>query len=175
MRMKVVAVSLVALCAASCSPYSNPPTGGTMGPEPSLPPAEAAPSSAPGMTVEGARALASGHSFLRPASSDSYEILYFDPGGKASLLRGEQLQIVHGRWSAEMAPVGSSPTPVAAICLTLGASGASRRCLDPALLSASNTERQKGDVLGIGTWTTVPESLPRERAPLAELRERIRS
>ncbi|HMO30415.1 hypothetical protein [Enterovirga sp.] len=168
--MKVVAVCLVALCAASCSPSGSPPAGGAVGPEPSAPPAaQAAPS---GMTVEEARALASGYSFLRPAASDSYEVLYFDPGGKASLLRGELLQIVHGRWSAEMAPVGSSPTPVAAICLTLGAN---RRCLDPTLLSAANTERQKGDVLGIGTWTTVPESLPRERAPLAELRDRIRS
>ncbi|TDR94771.1 hypothetical protein [Enterovirga rhinocerotis] len=165
----VVAVSVLVLGAAACSP-SGGPSGriATSEPPPAAVPA--------GMSVEEIRTTASGHSFLRPAAGDSYEVLYFEPGGRASLLRADQFQIMHGRWSAEMATVGSATTPTAALCLTFRSpDGAdSRRCIDPSLLTAATTERSRGDVLGIGRWTSVPETLPRERASLVELRDRIR-
>lgn len=167
MMRKGLVASLLALQAVSCSPSGG---GRVSVNEPTPAPVETPPA---GGSLEDAKAAASGYSFLRPAAEDSYEVLYFDPGGKASLLRADQFQIVHGRWTAEMSPVGSSTTPIAAICLTLGT--ANRRCLDPSLLAAANTEKARGDVLGIGKWSTVPETLPRERGTLAELRQRIRS
>jgi hypothetical protein len=165
-----ISAALLALSLAACNPGSV-----RQGPavEPVSPPT--APG-AEGMSLDQARAVASGHSFLRPAGSDSYEVLYFDAGGRASLLRADQMKIVHGRWVAEVAQVGSAPEPIPAICLTLFTEGASgpRRCLDPKLLAADDTERVRGDPLGIAKWETVPETLPRERASLSELRERIR-
>ena len=47
--------------------------------------------------------------------------------------------------------------------------------MDPKLLSATDTERQKGDPLGIAKWQTVPDTLPRERSTLSELRDRLRN
>lgn len=164
MTLKAVAICCVAMLAAACTP-SGRSAGGSSAPV-DVPPVPGALGN-----VEEARAIASGNSFLRPSGSDSYEVLYFDPGGKVSLLRAEQVQIAHGRWVAEMAPVGSSPTPVPALCITLNAN---RRCLDPQLL-ASATEKAKGDILGIGRWDSVPESLPRERASLEDIRTRLRS
>lgn len=165
MILKAMAACCAAALVAGCTP-SGRSAGG------SAPPSEVA-TPAPGAlgSVDEARAIASGNSFLRASGSDSYEVLYFDPGGKVSLLRAEQVQIAHGRWVAEMAPVGSSPTPVPALCITLNAN---RRCLDPQLL-ASATEKAKGDILGIGRWDSVPESLPRERASLEDIRTRLRS
>lgn len=129
-----------------------------------------------GMSVVEARGIASGHSFLRPGQDDSYEVLYFDAGGRASILRADQMRIVHGRWSAEVAPVAGSTDPISAICLSLlgGDANAPRRCLDPKLLAAADTERARGDVLGIAKWESVPDTLPRERATLSELRDRMR-
>lgn len=170
MTLKVLPVALLALTVAACDTpgRSRAPTG--------EPPTAAAPGGE-GTTVEQARSTASGYSFLRPAANDSYEVLYFDQGGRASILRSEQYQIVHGRWTAEMAAVGSSTTPTAAICLSFDTPGGgpTRRCIDPTLLSQANTERAKGDALGIGRWTSVPETLPREKASFAELRARIKN
>ncbi|TDR94773.1 hypothetical protein [Enterovirga rhinocerotis] len=127
-------------------------------------------------TIDEARTLASGHSFLRPSTGGGYEVLYFAPGGKVSLLRSQQSQIVHGQWAAEATPVSSSATPVPSICISLDAAqaGYSRRCIDPRLLKAPNTERARGDVLGIASWQSVPASLPREQASLADLRRRVK-
>ena len=164
MALKALAACCVAAILAGCTP-SGRSAGGSGPTEPVAP--------VPGAlgNVEEARAIASGNSFLRASGSDSYEVLYFDPGGKVSLLRAEQFQIAHGRWVAEMAPIGSSTTPVPALCITLNAN---RRCLDPQLL-ASATEKAKGDILGIGRWDSVPDSLPRERASLEDIRTRLRS
>lgn len=169
MMTRLASPLVLALGLAACSPSSPRPT--TRVEEP-LPPV-AAPG---GMSVAEARTIASGHSFLRPGQDDSYEVLYFDAGGRASILRADQMKIVHGRWTADTAPVAGSPEPISAICLTLlgGDATAPRRCLDPKLLAAADTERAKGDVLGIAKWDSVPDALPRERATLSELRERIR-
>lgn len=169
MMPKLAAASLLILSLAACN--TNP--GRQSASLPGNPPA----SPAPGMSLQEAKGVAAGHSFLRPAGGDSYEVLYFDGGGRASLLRADQMKIVHGRWVAEVAQVGSSPDPIPAICLTLFTEGSSgpRRCMDPKLLSAADTERVKGDPLGIAKWESVPDALPRERASLSELRERIRT
>lgn len=169
MMLKAAAASLLLLSLAAC----NTSPGRQSASLPETPPS----APAPGMNVQEARAAASGHSFLRSAGGDSYEVLYFDAGGRVSLLRADQMKIAHGRWVAEVAPVGASPDPIPAICVTLFAGGADgpRRCMDPKLLSAGDTERVKGDPLGIAKWESVPDSLPRERASLSELRERIRS
>lgn len=166
--LKAAAALLLVLTLAACNTSPSRQSA-------SLP--ETPPAPAPGMGLQEAKAAASGHSFLRSAGGDSYEVLYFDGGGRASLLRADQMKIVHGRWVAEVAQVGSSPDPIPAICLTLFTEGASgpRRCMDPKLLSAGDTERVKGDPLGIAKWETVPDTLPRERASLSELRERLRS
>lgn len=169
MMSRLAAASLFALTVAAC----NTSPGRQSASLPEAPPA----APAPGMGLQEAKAAASGYSFLRSAGGDSYEVLYFDAGGRASLLRADQMKIIHGRWVAEVAPVGGSPDPIPAICLTAlgGDASAPRRCLDPKLLAAGDTERVKGDPLGIAKWESVPDSLPRERASLSELRERIRT
>jgi len=105
------------------------------------------------------------------------QVSYLGAGGKAYLWAPGNDTVLSGNWRIDpRATSAQSPRTYVAVCVQYGAQpGAPWECRPAEMLERITLDHADGDVFALAGRSAVPFRLPRERANIAALQQRIKA